>query len=235
MDVYIRLMSRVQGPRPPQQARSRASLERILDATEALVESRPLGAITVASIAGRAGVSIGNFYKRFRSKEAVLEALYGRYESQRTETLTRALAAHPRGRLEDRARWLTTTLVRLFLRRRGVVRAFVVHHRNRPGAMRIAMSRRLDRLYRDSAEVLLGAAAEITHADRARAARFGALMTASLCRELILFKPPGHPGAVPLTETELVAELTRALVGYLRCDRLGARAGRRRRARTRAT
>lgn len=215
--------------RVPRQARSRASLARILDAAEALVESRPLSAITVAAIASRAGISVGNFYKRFASKEAVLEALYARFEAQRTEHLTRATAVDPGGGLDHRARWLVTTLVRLFLARRGVIRAYVMHYRSAPGATDDAMKRRLERLYRNGAAVLMGAADEIEHADPAKACRFATLMAASLCRELILFKEPGEPGAVRLTERDLIDHLTRTLLGYLRGPASGRSPVRRRR------
>lgn len=142
-------------PRAPQQARSRASLARILDAAEALMESRSLDAATVADIAGRAGVSIGSFYKRFASKDAVLEALYARYEEQRTEHLNVAFApARWTGHgLEERARGLTSALVEMFSRRRGIIRAFVMHRRGRPGPLEHGMSRRLEAIYQAGADI----------------------------------------------------------------------------------
>src|SRR6185312_6977430 len=44
---------------PPQQARSRVTLTRLLDATEALLDEGGLDAATVPAIAARAGVSVG--------------------------------------------------------------------------------------------------------------------------------------------------------------------------------
>jgi AcrR family transcriptional regulator len=220
--MYILFMTRrlaASRVRAPQQARSRASLERILNAAETLIESRPLESVTVSDIVRRARVSIGNFYKRFATKEAVLDALYARYESQRTEHLSRALSPERSDGtdLEARARRLATILVEMFRKRRGVMRAFVMHHRGGNGSTDGAMHRRLDALYRSGAELLLGAAKEIRHPHPEEAARFGALMTASLCRELILFKQPNDPGAVAMNDERLVDELTRTLVGYLRC------------------
>jgi AcrR family transcriptional regulator len=222
--------------RPPQQARSQAAHDRIVDAVEALIETRPLESISVADIAGRAGVSIGNFYKRFSTKKAVLEALHARYESQRTEHLLKAFSPEGwKGRdLGSRARWIATTLVEMFRARRGLIRSFVMHHRNRAAALDDSMHRRLEDVYRSGAALLLGARQEIRHPAPERAARFGMLLTASLCRELILFKQPGDPGAVSLGRQALVDELTRVLVGYLRCGPSGARpSGRPSAARTR--
>jgi AcrR family transcriptional regulator len=233
--MYIRFMARRSIPRirTPQQARSRASLDRLLDAAETLVEARPLESVTVSDMARRARVSIGNFYKRFSTKEAVLEALYERYESQRTEHLSRALAPERwRGQsLEARARGLVTVLVEMFRKRRGVMRAFVMHYRGRRETLDDAMHRRLDRLYRSGARVLLGAGSKIRHPRPNQAARFGVLMTASLCRELILFKRSTDSGALAMSDKRLKEELTRALVGYLRCG--VAASGRRSTRRTR--
>src|SRR5262245_16946028 len=221
--------------RVPQQARSRASLERILDAAEALIESRPLDSIGVADIAQRAGVSIGNFYKRFASKQEVLGALYARYESQRTNSLKDALRPEQwQGQdLEMRARGLTSLLVEMFRKRRGMIRAFVSHHRNQPGPTRDPMRRRLEDLYRAGADVLLAVKSEIRHPEPNVAARFAVLMTASLCRELILFRPASEPGSIPLTDDELIEELTRVMVGYLRGGELSS-IRRRSRARSRS-
>lgn len=66
-------------PIAPQQARSQASLERILDAVERLLEMRPFTDITVGDIAHEAGVSAGLLYSRFRSKEDILPFLMQRF------------------------------------------------------------------------------------------------------------------------------------------------------------
>ena len=62
----------------------------------------------------------------------------------------------------------------------------------------------------------MGASDEIRHPQPAVAARFAVLMTASLCRELILFRPASEPGSVPLSDEELIEELSRVMTGYLR-------------------
>jgi AcrR family transcriptional regulator len=65
--------------RPPQQARTRASLERILDAAEALIAERGFDGASIADIAQRAKSSVGGVYRRFRDKEGLLLALHERF------------------------------------------------------------------------------------------------------------------------------------------------------------
>ena len=62
--------------RAPQQKRSAATLQRILDAVTGLVEAGAYEQATVQEITTRAGCSVGAFYGRFEDKDAALYALY---------------------------------------------------------------------------------------------------------------------------------------------------------------
>jgi AcrR family transcriptional regulator len=64
--------------KPPQQKRSRASLERVLVASIELLEERGFDGFTVAEVSKRAGVSVGAIYARFENKEALLRAVHRR-------------------------------------------------------------------------------------------------------------------------------------------------------------
>ena len=57
---------------PPQQQRSCFTLERITEATRALLAEKNFDAVTMTEIADKAGISVGNLYNRFRGKDALL-------------------------------------------------------------------------------------------------------------------------------------------------------------------
>ena len=57
---------------PPRQARSRASLRRIVSAGRELLRERDFDAVTVDEIVARAGSSKGSFYHRFADKDSLL-------------------------------------------------------------------------------------------------------------------------------------------------------------------
>ena len=84
------------GPRPPQQARSRETLSRILAAAEAELVARGADEVTIGAVARRAGVSVGAVYRRFEGKEQLLRAikdrLLDRLESELATTLTSTLS-----------------------------------------------------------------------------------------------------------------------------------------------
>ena len=65
--------------RPPQQTRSRETLDRILDAAERVLDEKSFTEATLAEIMERAGVTVGAFYRRFPDKDALLHLLDEQY------------------------------------------------------------------------------------------------------------------------------------------------------------
>ena len=61
--------------RQPVQARSRETVERILDAAAALIEEGGVDAVTTRAIAGRADITAPSLYRFFADREQVLDAL----------------------------------------------------------------------------------------------------------------------------------------------------------------
>lgn len=64
-----------QGMRPAQQRRSQATLARILRAARQRISRAELDAVSVSEIVKAAGCSVGAFYTRFDTKEALFRAL----------------------------------------------------------------------------------------------------------------------------------------------------------------
>ena len=67
---------------PTRQLRSRETMERLLDATEALLATKPFESITVQEIARRAGVTTGALYARFQGKAGLLRGLEARLHGE---------------------------------------------------------------------------------------------------------------------------------------------------------
>lgn len=78
-------------PRPPQQARSRAALRKVLASAEHVLIAEGLDNFTMAAVAERAGVSIGAVYRRFSGKEQLLDAVKDRMLTHLEEQLAEAL------------------------------------------------------------------------------------------------------------------------------------------------
>ncbi len=66
----------VQPRKRPSQARSRARVQRILDATRTLLKRGGITAVTTNHIAAEADMSVASVYQYFPNKQAILAALY---------------------------------------------------------------------------------------------------------------------------------------------------------------
>src|SRR3954447_4925785 len=66
------------GVRPPQQRRSRESLERVLTAGERVLADNGYEGFTIGEVSRRAKVSVGSVYGRFDNKEALIHAIHAR-------------------------------------------------------------------------------------------------------------------------------------------------------------
>ena len=201
--------------RPPQQVRSHETLNRILDAAEALVGEKGFEDAPVSEIVRRASSSVGAFYARFEDKHGLLRALSGRFVEQAMATADAAL---------DPARWEGATisqilnavvrfLVSIYRERAGLIRAFVI--RNHTDLEFRARQDRLS-LYVKSrvCDLLIDRAAEIQHSDTERAVRFGITLVIGALEHVLLFGEL-RSSALALSDDELAAELARAYLAYL--------------------
>jgi AcrR family transcriptional regulator len=66
------------GLRPPQQRRSRESLERVLKAGEKLLAKNGYEGFTIADVSREANLSVGSVYGRFDNKDALIHEIHSR-------------------------------------------------------------------------------------------------------------------------------------------------------------
>ena len=201
----------------PMQERSQRSLTRMLDATERLLDQKEFDDISIAEIAEEAQVSVGNFYTRFASKEALLDVLHERYEQERVEFLSRSFAMldAKSNNLATRVGAATKAIVALFRSRRGVLRSLILRHWRNPVGVSKRTHRRVDAVFAEAHALLLGARDEIRHPNPALAVRIGFQAVLAAAREAIVLRPLSLPGAFVVSDKDLSRELARMLTAYL--------------------
>lgn len=205
--------------RTPRQARSRATLDRIVTATQELLETKTFDEISVTEIVTRARSSVGAFYGRFPDKAALLDHLDELYARRMVEW---GEAAAKEGRRSDTTlaaavRELITFLLRLHRTQPGLLRTLIVEARRQSEGPFRERTRRMNRRIPPIMERLLAVNDEIAHPEPRRAAYLGLLMVFSAIREVTLF-PEGLAEFVDYDDEELVAELTGAYLRYLRVE-----------------
>ncbi len=197
--------------RPPRQGRSRATLERLLRAGEALVEERPFDEVTVDEIVQRAGSSKGAFYTRFRDKESLLATMARNYYAQAHYTADAVLSPE---------RWRGAAPQEIV---RSLVTFLISHHRLHTGLFRTFVQRSVSsskfrRLEEESNRFVADSVTRLLHGafpgrdpgelrssvETGVAVVFGALLKRVL-----------HPGAFTRDDAALADELTRSFLAVV--------------------
>ncbi|RMF20961.1 MAG: TetR/AcrR family transcriptional regulator [Deltaproteobacteria bacterium] len=198
--------------RPPQQARTRESLTRLLDAAEDLVSERGFDEASVADITRRARSSVGGFYRRFRDKQGLLHALHERFCEEAQATADEAF---------DPERWrgadagliidaFVSFLVEIYREKAGLLRAFLVQ-----AALDTSVRERTEALFEylvTGLSVLLEARREeIGHPDPAMASEFGMRVVLGTMNSTIQLQTRG----VGIDDPRFEHELARVFKTYL--------------------
>jgi AcrR family transcriptional regulator len=207
---------------PPQQERSRQTLERILSAAEQLFTQAGFQGATVPEICRLAQSSTGAFYKRFRDKDELLAVLFaGLIDEIRTRIgvalNTEALAQQD---LPSIAASTIRELADILRNRSGLLRVLAVVCETRPDFMETSAQMYAELTGRLQA-VLAARRDEFTHPEPLVAGAYAADMAVAVLRQKALSMRPGEnagTGDWALAEREL----TRAVLGYL-----GAKGGNR--------
>ena len=207
-------------PLPTVQERGRNTLQQLLNAAEHTLESTGLEGATVPAIATRAGMSVGNVYKRFPDKDSLLRAVYERF-------FTDALAANEFAL--DPAKWegaptaeLLSTLVMGMIEgyrsRRSLIRALLSYAQTHPDAefrshaelLRLQTLELFEHLLRDRR-------ADIGHPHPERAIRFVVMLIAHVLQNAVMSEGGGISSGDFLSHVpETASELSRVVIGYLR-------------------
>jgi AcrR family transcriptional regulator len=199
----------------PKQARSEATLHRLLDAAEALIEETGSADVSIPEIVRRAGSSVGGFYARFRDKNELLRALEERFfreQRARLERLTRP-EAWGRADVPEIVRGCMAELVAVFRQRRALIRAFVAR-----AVHDVGFRGEAQRFEREVAErvaaLLLSRPGAIAHPRPALGVPIAVALVFGAMTAGVLFGDPRHPFA-SLTPEEAAEELARNFLGHL--------------------
>ncbi len=205
--------------RAPQQARSQATLDRLVDAAESLLDEDTFDQLGVQAICKRANSSVGAFYTRFSDKAALLHVLHERICSEAKQTAGVAL---------DPERWRGVPLAQVI---DLMVRFVVAEYRDRRG-LRMELVRRngIDPAFRArSIDVAADTVSRLAMLLAERQAELGdghdPLRAAEMCNRLLFAVLDQHaiyadtgPAGIVVGDDELVASVRLVLLSFLRAS-----------------
>ena len=218
----------------PRQRRSERTEARIVAAALALVQRAPLSELSVVDIARRARVSVGGFYRRFPSKDAL--SVYMAMEALAKDLIARL----ERELSDDRVAGLSLVEIleiyyaggaEAFLKHRDVLSVAVAVARDQPDSALAEQVRDFNqRVHGRLRALALARTNEITHPEPERAFDLGLLTMSAALREIILYGQPVSTlavGDIPTIVRDLAAAHYAMLTPALRPPLRSARRARR--------
>lgn len=206
-----------QGTRPAQQARSRQTRDRLVAALEALLREKDFEAITIADLAGRAGLSVGAVYRRFENKDAFIPVIFELYRVRLERHMT------GEGRIEiDPADGLRAALHQImtaawsFLEQEGhLIRAAHLYARLRPDLAGDEWEALLAAALDSARQIVALFEAEIGVTDREEAAQMLAYLLNTLPIERGLYARDGVAALLTIPREAFIRAVADAIYGYL--------------------
>jgi AcrR family transcriptional regulator len=174
---------------PPQQHRSRDTLERIYLATEALLEHRAFAEISVQEITQWAECSVGSFYARFGGKDALLPGLYERYDAALQQWVdTRMNTVNwPALGLRESCDALARLVVTMYGERPHLMRVMVLFARTYPERLSPELLARRQVLHERPIAILERFSDQITAPRPREAIQVGLFVISAAARDRLLF------------------------------------------------
>lgn len=193
----------------PKQQRSRDTQERLVRATLKLLERHRFEEIGVASITDEADVAVGTFYRRFKSKEALLPLLYDVYNQKVDNWLarTRKRKGFRAGRRIDRIRCLVRATLDLIDETRGLMRTLHLNSRIHEEIVPDGAVKQRTDTYSAMGALIVG---DEPSAEESSIARVMVMIIVSTCIEYRLYPAQTPTAFMPLNDTDLVKHLSRS-------------------------
>lgn len=205
----------------PQQARSRESLRKLLKAAAEVIGQHGIDGATIPRIAAHAALTPGAIYRRFKDKDALIEAVILRILERQDERLELAVAPASAGQipLAVFAEQVIGGMVVSYRAHAPLLRAIrqFVQGKSHTPFWRKAC-RYETRAFERVVELFLARGPDITHPEPRLAVSMGLMMVISTLFEVVVMPTDLGPikAFLPKDDQGLKRELTRAFLSYLR-------------------
>jgi len=207
----------------PQQERSRESLRKLLKAATEVLGQHGVERTTIPRIAEHAGLTPGAVYRRFRDKEALLEAAILGILERQEERLKAGLTAEKAAKipLDVFVEQIIGGMVVSYRANAAMLRALRHFAQGRDGTDFVKKATKLEiRSFERVVDLILAGDRDIAHPNPRKAVSFGLMMVVSTLHELVVMPTSvkDWKNLMPKDDGALKRELTRAFLGYLRVE-----------------
>lgn len=207
---------RLEWVKPPLQARSQQTLERLLDAAEAILSEKGLEHATVSEIARRAGSSVGAFYSRFADKEALLRCVLSRFTDQAVATAEAVLVPSrwEAVAVEDALETMMHFMLEVMRQRRQLILALMVRAATDPQLS--AFGERLhETITRLMYDLIATREHSLSHPDPRTAVHLAVWLVLSGMESRALHDDPSDADHPRLSDATVAKEISAMVIRYL--------------------
>ena len=207
---------RLEWVKPPLQARSQQTLERLLDAAEQIIAEKGIEGATVSEIAKRAGSSVGAFYSRFSDKDALLSYVLERFNDQAIATAEAVLEParwHGVG-VEDVLTTMMLFLLKVLRERRHLILALMTRAAVDPSLSAFGdhLHETISRLMR---ELILHRGHAVNHPEPETAIQLAVWLVLSAVESRTLRNHPDSTEPPRLSDEVIANEITTMVIRYV--------------------
>lgn len=200
--------------RPPRQARSLASTNRMLDAAEALFATGGPEAVTIEAVVRESRTSVGSFYARFADRAGLLSTMHGRFiERMYAESASAVAAAVKQPNLGQAIEAFVNQALPAAVSHRESILFFVATSATDTPLRQQGLAAN-PAFAASFTSVILNFRHEITHHSPEIAADFAFRVFFAMFLQRALFTPHEATGRT-FSDADLAAEISGCLVKYL--------------------
>jgi AcrR family transcriptional regulator len=219
MSIKIDTVPRRRAEHPPRQARSRETLQQLLDAAEAMLLRHGAEGATLPRIAKHAGVAPATVYRRFRNKDALMAAVFNRFAERSSGAVGAQFdpeSVRPIGLVQFSTN-VIQGMVKGFRASGPLTRAAMQYAEDHPRNASIRATAASEaRGFEQMVDAFLIWRGEIKHPDPEHAIRFAFLIVACVLRDLVIFDRMRLMRPVMSVDDDLLKhELPRVFLHYL--------------------
>ena len=204
---------------PPRQARSRETLRRLLDAAEAVMLKHGVEGTTLPRIARHARVAPATVYRRFRNKDALMRAVFRRFNERSSRAVREQFDADKLRQIGivPFATQVVQGMVQGFRANAALSRAAVLYAEKNPKVDFIRKSGESEgQSFQRMVDTFMLWRDEIRQPNPEQAIRLGFLVVASILRDLVIFdRMRLMVSVMPVDDDVLKRELPRVFLACL--------------------
>jgi len=199
----------------PKQARSRKTMENILDTAQQMLIDKTFDKASIQEIVKKANSSVGSFYSLFKTKNNLLECLLDRYQDWLIEIVQEFNKQDFPEDIVSRGRLLIKEYIKVNQQESGMLRARFIYNITKIGSIPDTRLKKNEQYLQELVLFFEPCMHEIDHPEPNKALTFILILLDIFIGEKIIFEDTTNKNIDALNHQDLHEECLRLFLNYL--------------------